>query len=124
MRHWHSCFDLRVIAANSQVGSASVKIGHELDFALVATETATAPSLIGAGIDDKWGGLTETSAAAPVPGIGCNVAGRIAPVASTLTEQAPNRRHHPKVDQDGGRERDQTRSSSQGFDQCRRRGID
>ena len=64
-------------------------------------------------------GLTETSAVAPVRGIGCNVAGRIAPVASTLTEQAPNCRHHPKVDQDGGLERDHARSSSQGFDQCR-----
>jgi len=49
-------------------------------------------------------GLTETSAVAPVRGIGCNVA--VAPVASTLTEQAPNCRHHPKVDQDGGLERE------------------
>jgi len=39
----------------SRIGSAAVKIGHELDFAPVATEIA--PSLIGAGIDDKWGGL-------------------------------------------------------------------
>jgi len=34
-----------------RIGSAAVKIGQELDFTLVATETE--PSLIGAGIDDK-----------------------------------------------------------------------
>jgi hypothetical protein len=61
MRHWLSCFDLRVIAAISRIRSVSPRSksrGHALDCAWDREKTALSSTAM--GINDVRGGVSQT----------------------------------------------------------------